>query len=131
MTAQNTRCGFGESSLPPDVRWSTTSEPESDEVTKNETTRMIPTSDVRSESGNACTMSKSAVATFSLTAVATSRTPSSCNLMAVPPKTDIHSAESRVGKTMTPRISSRTERPLEMRAMNMPTKGDQEIHQPQ
>ena len=28
-------------------------------------------------------------------------------------------------------IISRTERPLEIRAINMPTKGDQEIHHPQ
>ncbi len=35
MTAQNTRCAFGGSGLPPAVMMSMTSEPESAEVTKN------------------------------------------------------------------------------------------------
>ena len=51
MMAQNTRWGTGDSNLPPDVRWSTTSEPESEEVTKNEITRMMPTSEVNAGQG--------------------------------------------------------------------------------
>ena len=117
--------------MPPEVRWSTTSEPESEEVTKNEITSRTPASDVTSANGNAWSMSNSAVATLSLTAAATSRTPSSCNFSAVPPKTDIHRKLSSDGTITTPRISSRTVRPLETRAMNMPTNGDHEIHQPQ
>ena len=51
--------------------------------------------------------------------------------MAAPPKTDIHRNDSRVGISITPMTNSRTVRPLEMRAMNIPTNGDQEIHQAQ
>ena len=51
--------------------------------------------------------------------------------MAEPPKTAIHRKHSTDGRKITPRSSSLTERPLEMRAMNMPTKGDHEIHHPQ
>ena len=36
-----------------------------------------------------------------------------------------------VGTSNTPSTNSRTVRPREMRAMNMPTNGDHEIHQPQ
>ncbi len=43
---QNTRCGTGASTLPPAVIVSITSEPESDEVTKNTITRMMPTKEV-------------------------------------------------------------------------------------
>ena len=40
--AQKTRWGMGASTLPPAVMVSITSEPESDEVTKNTITRMMP-----------------------------------------------------------------------------------------
>ena len=131
MTAQNTRWGFGESSLPPEVRWSTTSDPESEDVTKNDTNSSTPTSDTNSVSGNASSMSNRAVATLSLTAVATSRSPESCKSMAAPPNTANHKKQRAEGKKMTPVKSSRTERPLDMRAMNIPTNGDHEIHHPQ
>ena len=38
---------------------------------------------------------------------------------------------STLGTTSTPIANSRMVRPREMRARNMPTKGDQEIHQAQ
>jgi hypothetical protein len=38
---------------------------------------------------------------------------------------------SSAGTNSTPPMNSRIVRPREMRAMNMPTNGDQEIHQPQ
>ena len=50
---------------------------------------------------------------------------------AVPPMIVNHRNVSAVGTSSTPVMNSRTVRPLEMRAMNTPTKGDQEIHQPQ
>ena len=43
---QNTRCGTGASTLPPAVIVSITSEPESDEVTKNTTTSTMPMNEV-------------------------------------------------------------------------------------
>ena len=50
---------------------------------------------------------------------------------AVPPMIVNHRKVSAVGTSRTPVMNSRTVRPLEIRAMNTPTKGDQEIHQPQ
>ena len=47
------------------------------------------------------------------------------------PKAVIHSRLKAVGTSSTPMTNSRMVRPREMRAMNMPTKGDQEIHQAQ
>ena len=53
IRAQNTRCGLGESSFPPEVRWSTTSDPESDEVTKNEISSRMPTIETKYVHGKA------------------------------------------------------------------------------
>ena len=50
---------------------------------------------------------------------------------AVPPKTVIHRTQTVVGMINTQMMNSRTVRPRLTRAMNMPTKGDQEIHQAQ
>lgn len=49
---------------------------------------------------------------------------------AEPSKVEIHRKGSMVGINMTPRANSRTVRPLEIRAMNMPKNGHQEIRQP-
>ncbi len=57
--------------------------------------------------------------------------PDSCSQIAVLPNTVIHTSVKPVGTNSTPRTNSRIVRPREMRAMNMPTKGDQEIHQAQ
>ncbi len=51
--------------------------------------------------------------------------------MAVPPKPVIHSTETSDGISSTQMRNSRTVRPRLTRAMNMPTKGDHEIHQAQ
>jgi hypothetical protein len=51
--------------------------------------------------------------------------------MAVPPKAVIHSTQASEGTSSTEMMNSRTVRPRDTRAMNMPTKGDQEIHQAQ
>ena len=56
---QNTRCTTGASSLPPAVMVSTTSEPESDEVTKKITTSTMAMHDVRPASGSAPSMANS------------------------------------------------------------------------
>ena len=49
--------------------------------------------------------------------------------MPAPPKTANHSMENTVGATTTPRTNSRMVRPRLIRAMKMPTKGPQAIHQ--
>jgi hypothetical protein len=53
------------------------------------------------------------------------------SLIAAPPKTAIHRTQTRLGMIRTQVTNSRTVRPRETRAMNMPTKGDQEIHHAQ
>ena len=53
---QKTRCGTGASILPPAVIVSITSEPESDEVTKNTITRMMPIVEVIAVSGSPCSI---------------------------------------------------------------------------
>ncbi|MNV60614.1 hypothetical protein D3C71_1530840 [compost metagenome] len=47
------------------------------------------------------------------------------------PNAVIHSRLKAVGISSTPTTNSRTVRPREMRAMNMPTNGDQDTHQAQ
>ena len=42
-----------------------------------------------------------------------------------------HRKVTSVGTASTPATNSRTVRPFEMRAMKIPTNGDQLIHQPQ
>ena len=51
--------------------------------------------------------------------------------IAVLPNSVIHNRLKPVGTNKAPRMNSRIVRPREMRAMNRPTKGDQEIHQAQ
>ena len=51
--------------------------------------------------------------------------------MAVPPNTENQNAQKIVGTRRTPRTNSRTVRPLEILAMNIPTNGAQAIHQAQ
>ncbi|MNE51316.1 hypothetical protein D3C80_1459390 [compost metagenome] len=51
--------------------------------------------------------------------------------MAVPPKAVIHNTDTSDGTSSTAMRNSRTVRPRLTRAMNMPTKGDQLIHQAQ
>ena len=51
--------------------------------------------------------------------------------MAVPPKTANHTKVTTLGATSTPRTNSRMVRPLEILAINVPTKGVQEIHHAQ
>jgi hypothetical protein len=58
-THQNTRCGTGASTLPPAVIVSITSEPESDEVTKNTITRTMPMKEVIEASGSSSSISNS------------------------------------------------------------------------
>ena len=54
-----------------------------------------------------------------------------CILMAREPQTPSQRKVNRLGAMNAPVITERMVRPREMRAMNMPTKGAQETHQPQ
>ncbi|MNT34087.1 hypothetical protein D3C72_1700440 [compost metagenome] len=51
--------------------------------------------------------------------------------MAVSPNIVIHSRVKPAGTNSTPQTNWRMVRPRDTRAMNMPTNGDQDIHQPQ
>ena len=51
--------------------------------------------------------------------------------MPVRPMMEIHTTVKMDGRASTPPMNSRTVRPREMRAMNMPTNGDQQIVQAQ
>ena len=57
--------------------------------------------------------------------------PENLQVQAEPPKIASHRKAIEVGTNIAPNMNSRMVRPREMRAMNMPTKGAQEIHQPQ
>jgi hypothetical protein len=130
ITAQNTRCGVGASTLPPAVMLSITSEPESDEVMKNTSTSTIARNEVMPAIGKFSSIWNIASET-SLIPPASAPTLFAACSSAVPPKADIHTTVTRVGTSSTATRNWRTVRPFEMRAMNMPTKGDQEIQQAQ
>ncbi|MNW70867.1 hypothetical protein D3C74_503720 [compost metagenome] len=59
------------------------------------------------------------------------KAPSRTASMAAPPKMVNHTRLTRLGTNSTPVTNWRMVRPRLMRAMNMPTKGVQEIHQAQ
>ena len=123
---QKTLCATGASVLPPAVIVSITSEPESDEVTKNTITKMMPNKDVRDANGSGLNISNSF---NSKAALLTGAAASAITYdIAVPPKAPIHKILTIVGTMMTQKTNSRTVRPRETRAINMPTNGDQEIH---
>ena len=52
----------------------------------------------------------------------------SAKFMPIPPRVENHSRLTTVGMIITPMMNSRMVRPLEMRAMKVPTKGHQAIH---
>jgi len=52
-------------------------------------------------------------------------------LIAEAPRMVIHAKHTRAGANTQPTMNSRTERPLEIRAKNNPTNGENAIHQAQ
>jgi hypothetical protein len=92
---------------------------------------MMPINESSCVIGKYSNMAKSAVETSAFTAERMSPAPEACSDSAEPPNTDIQTNDRIVGMIITPRMNSRTVRPLEILAMNMPTNGDQEIHQAQ
>src|SRR5690606_2227458 len=126
------RCQTGASSTPPAARVSITKEPESAEVTKKMATRIIAKVEVTLDQGRYSRNSNRATDAFAAASWASwpAATPIS-RKMAVLPKTVIQKKVKTVGTSKTPSTNSRTVRPREMRAMNMPTKGDHAIHQAQ
>src|SRR5690606_7441365 len=104
---------------------------ESPDVTKNTSTNTVAIIDISMPNGSWPSMVNSAVDRFSCTACAIGRLCqiSICN--AVPPKTENQTKAANDGAMTVPTTNSRTVRPLDTRAMNKPTNGDQEIHHAQ
>src|SRR5690606_7738893 len=109
-----------------------TSDPESADVTKNTATKITARVEVKADQGRySKKLNKASEA--SMAASADNCPPASpiSRKIAVLPNTVIHRNVNTVGTMSTPNTNSLTVRPREMRAINMPTNGDQEIHQAQ
>src|SRR5690554_1550999 len=72
-----------------------------------------------------------AVEIFSFTAAIIAVSPCRISRTVIPPKALNHKKVTKAGRIKTQRINSLMVRPLDIRAINVPTNGDQEIHQPQ
>ena len=106
-----------------------TTDAESAEVMKKTARTKMSTNGVSCASGR---VSKSAKSTCSGVAEPSKpATPSRESVIAAPPKTVKASARIRLGTARVTTANSRSVRPREMRAMNMPTNGVQAIHQAQ
>ncbi|MNQ65462.1 hypothetical protein D3C85_799170 [compost metagenome] len=76
-------------------------------------------------------MNSATAGPWSFTAAAMPPAPASSEYSAEPPMIANHTIVTPLGMTITPVTNSRMVRPREMRAMKVPTKGAQEIHQAQ
>src|SRR5680860_493465 len=108
-----------------------TNEPESDDVIKNTNTSTIPIKEIIPVSGRFANIWKVAKLTSVKPSSASEPTPCWICSSAAPPNALIHTAVITVGMSSTAMMNSRTVRPRETRAINMPTNGDQENHQAQ
>jgi hypothetical protein len=106
-------------------------DPESDEVTKKVTTTRMDKKEVTVVKGKFSKRMNRETGMFSWTALAMPPAPNISIKMAVFPKMVIHRKMTKVGTRRTPRINCRMVRPKDTLAINMPTKGDQAIHQDQ
>lgn len=95
--------------------------------TKKMPTRIITSRLLAVATGNSCRRPKSWPSGVS----SPPSPPPSFSFMAVPPKIANQTRLTVLGTRMTPPTNCRMVRPRLMRAMNMPTKGVQEIHQAQ
>ncbi len=124
--------------LPPHASMSMTSEPESEDVTKNRATTRIATT-LRTNASAEGKESKNWKSTIFESTISSPVTgscmaspPSSrCIMIDASPKTVNQMRLTTVGARRTPITNSRIVRPREIRAMNIPTKGAQLVHQPQ
>ena len=99
-----------------------------DEVTKNTMTSMIPMNEVTDAHGNPSSITNS----FNERSASTkSCAPLITCSIAILPNTDIQNTQASEGTNNTDTKNSRTVRPRDTRAMNIPTNGDHAIHQAQ
>ena len=89
----------------------------------------MATNDVNCAQGKVPSSTKSCVSSDALAKSAP--LPATICAMLASPKIVSHKMPSRLGAIMAPAMNSRTVRPNEMRAMNMPTNGAQLIHHAQ
>jgi hypothetical protein len=108
-----------------------TSDAASAPLTKKSATSTITTSDVRPDRANCSSVVKSPISGAWATAVEMSAAPLSWRSIAAPPRIANQTKLTPLGISSTPSTNSPTVRPREMRAMNVPTKGAQEIHHAQ
>jgi hypothetical protein len=109
-----------------------TSDPESEDVTKNVITSSVARPPATAPSGNCSRRANIAtVCPSSLYVASAAPFPWRELNIAAPPNVDSQSVENSDGRNSTPMTNSRTVRPFEIRAMNIPTNGDHEIHHAQ
>ena len=107
-------------------------DPESAEVTKNRKTKIVASRLEIPESGKCFKNSNKATEeSFSTAATKLSWFSNRMLNSAAFPINPIQTNVNPVGISNTPTINSRMVRPRETRAINIPTKGDQEIHHAQ
>ncbi len=127
------RCLIPVSWLPPDMMVFITRMPESAEVTRKvmiRTTHMM-VRPVRSPPEIIWPSVANSWFVCDAPEIAPCATPLSSRSIAVPPRMVIHAKQTMAGAKTQPTMNSRTERPLEMRARNRPTNGENAIHQAQ
>src|SRR5699024_2142373 len=100
---------------------------ESAEGTKQEDSRIMPITAATEPPGKDCSRLNSSASVVS----PTMERPVCSRWIAVPPKMENQMVDTPAGTSKTPMQNSRTLRPREIRAKNMPTNGDQEIHHAQ
>ena len=105
-----------------------TVEAESAEVMKNVASRIIAMTDDTAPPGNVCSRENSWPSEVPSPQI---DSPACSSEMAEPPKMENHTSDTTDGTITTVKMNSRMVRPREMRAMNMPTNGDQDTHQAQ
>ena len=107
--------------------------PESAEVTRNVmiNTTLITMIACRNQPSSMNDRVVNSLAEFEAARMAPPAVPLSSRSMAVPPRIAIQAKQTSDGAMTAPMMNSRTVRPLEMRARNRPTKGENAIHQAQ
>src|SRR5699024_6766894 len=100
---------------------------ESAEVIKKVASKIMPTIEATAPPGKDCKRLNSSASVDS----PVMDSPDCSKWIAVPPKMANQMVETPAGTNKTPKQNSRTLRPREIRARNIPTNGDQEIHHAQ
>ena len=108
-----------------------TKDPESEEVTKKTETIKIPKTEVTLLKGNSFKKTNNEEALSAAMGADKSPGEATSKSSAEPPNTEIQRKVIPVGTNSTPNTNSLMVLPLDTLAINIPTKGDQAIHQAQ